>query len=203
MPWRTSNEEQQRRKFCEAALNRKGSFEQLCKSYGIRRQTGHKWLKRLKEEGYKGLKNRSRRPHRLRGAQRQQQWKERVIALKRRHWTWGPKKLRKVLAKLDGSPDVPSVASLGRWLAKQGLTRRQARRKPGPQQLRTRRIVPQRCNDVWAIDFKGQFQTPKDRRPNYPLTVSDLKSRYLIGCDNLLRPDAKSVIVHLKGYFKV
>src|ERR1700726_935627 len=96
----------------------------------------------------------------------------------------GAKKLRKVLAKLYGSPDVPSVASLGRWLAKQGLTRRQARRKPGPPQLRTRRIAPRRCNDVWAIDFKGQFQTPKDRRPNYPLTVSDLKSRYLIGCDN-------------------
>jgi|SRR5271165_5222152 len=34
MPWRTSNEEQQRRKFCEAALSQKGSFEQLCKIMG-------------------------------------------------------------------------------------------------------------------------------------------------------------------------
>ncbi|MBV8640206.1 MAG: transposase, partial [Verrucomicrobia bacterium] len=202
MPWRTSNEEQQRWKFCQAALGQKGSFEQLCKSYGIRRQTGHKWLKRLKEEGHKGLKNRSRRPHRLRGTEGQQRWTERAIALKRQHWSWGPKKLRKVLGKLYGSPDVPSVATLGRWLAKRGLTRRQARKKPGPQQLRTQRIDPQRCNDVWAIDFKGHFQTPKDRRVNYPLTVSDLKSRYLIGCDHLLRPDAKSVIGHLKGYFK-
>jgi putative transposase len=107
-----------------------------------------------------------------------------------------------VLGKLYGSRNVPSVASLGRWLAKEGLTRRQARRKPGPQQLRAQRIDPRRCNDVWAIDFKGQFQTPKDCRTNYPLTVSDLKSRYLIGCDNLLRPDAKSVIRHLKSYFK-
>ena len=117
MPWRTSNEEQQRRKFCEAALSRKGSFEQLCKSHGIRRQTGHKWLKRLKEEGYKGLKNRTRRPHRLRGAQRQQEWQERLIALKRRHWTWGPKKLRKVLAKLYGSPEVGTQRSESRTLA--------------------------------------------------------------------------------------
>jgi transposase InsO family protein len=202
MPWRTSNEEQQRRKFCEAALRQKGSFEQLCKSYGIRRQTGHKWLKRLKEEGHKGLKNRSRRPHRLRGARRQQAWKARLVALKRQHWSWGPKKLHKVLGKLYESRAVPSVASLGRWLAKEGLTRRQARRKPGPQQLRAQRIDPRRCNDVWAIDFKGQFQTPKDRRTNYPLTVSDLKSRYLIGCDHLLRPDARSVIGHLSGYFK-
>jgi transposase InsO family protein len=107
-----------------------------------------------------------------------------------------------VLGKLYDSRGVPSVASLGRWLAKEGLTRRQARRKPGPQQLRAQRIDPRRCNAVWAIDFKGQFQTPKDRRTNYPLTVSDLKSRYLIGCDNLLRPDARSVIGHLKGYFK-
>jgi putative transposase len=202
MPWRTSNEEQQRGKFCEAALRQKGSFEQLCKSYGIRRQTGHKWLKRLKEEGNKGLKNRSRRPHRLRGVRRQQEWKARLVALKRQHWSWGPKKLRKVLGKLYDSRAIPSVASLGRWLAKEGLTRRQARRKPGPQQLRAQRLDPRRCNDVWAIDFKGQFQTPKDRRTNYPLTVSDLKSRYLIGCDHLLRPDARSVIGHLRGYFK-
>ena len=202
MPWRTSNEEQQRRKFCEEALHQKGSFEQLCKSCGIRRQTGHKWLKRLKEEGHKGLKNRSRRPHQLRGARSQQEWKARLVALKRRHWSWGPKKLHKVLGKLYGSRAVPGVASLGRWLAKEGLTRRQARRKSGPQQLRAQRIDARRCNDVWAIDFKGQFQTPKDRRTNYPLTVSDLKSRYLIGCDNLLRPDARSVIGHLKGYFK-
>ena len=202
MPWRTSNEEQQRAKFCEAALRQKGSFEQLCKSYGIRRQTGHKWLKRLKEEGHKGLKNRSRRPHRLRGARRQQAWKARLVALKRQHWSWGPKKLHKVLGKLSESRAVPSVASLGRWLAKEGLTRRQARRKPGPLQRRAQRIHPRRCNDVWAIDFKGQFQTPKDRRTNYPLTVSDLKSRYLIGCDHLLRPDARSVIGHLRGYFK-
>jgi putative transposase len=202
MPWRTSNEEQQRGKFCEAALRQKGSFEQLCKSYGIRRQTGHKWLKRLKEEGNKGLKNRSRLPHRLRGVRRQQEWKARLVALKRQHWSWGPKKLRKVLGKLYDSRAIPSVASLGRWLAKEGLTRRQARRKPGPQQLRAQRLDPRRCNDVWAIDFKGQFQTPKDRRTNYPLTVSDLKSRYLIGCDHLLRPDARSVIGHLRGYFK-
>jgi putative transposase len=202
MPWRTSNEEQQRGKFCEAALRQKGSFEQLCKSYGIRRQTGHKWLKRLKEEGNKGLKNRSRRPHRLRGVRRQQEWKARLVALKRQHWSWGPKKLRKVLGKLYDSRAIPSVASLGRWLAKEGLTRRQARRKPGPQQLRAQRLDPRRCNEVWAIDFKGQFQTPKDRRTNYPLTVSDLKSRYLIGCDHLLRPDARSVIGHLRGYFK-
>jgi hypothetical protein len=48
-----------------------------------------------------------------------------------------------VLGKLYGSPDVPSMATLGRWLAKRGLTRRQARKKPGPQQLRTQRIDPQ------------------------------------------------------------
>jgi hypothetical protein len=38
MPWRTSNKEQQRRKFCGATLRQKGSLELLCKNYVIRRR---------------------------------------------------------------------------------------------------------------------------------------------------------------------
>jgi hypothetical protein len=38
------------------------SIAALCREYGVSRQTGHKWVKRFKEQGYEGLEERSRRP---------------------------------------------------------------------------------------------------------------------------------------------
>ncbi len=37
-------------------------------------------------------------------------------------------------------------------------------------------------NDIWAADYKGQFRL-KNGTYCFPLTVSDLASRYLLGCD--------------------
>ncbi len=40
------------------------------------------------------------------------------------------------------------------------------------------------CNDVLAVDFKGWFTTGDGRRC-YPLTITDLYSRFIICCDDL------------------
>ena len=37
-------------------------------------------------------------------------------------------------------------------------------------------------NDIWAADYKGQFRL-KNGQYCFPLTVSDLFSRYLLGCE--------------------
>jgi transposase InsO family protein len=37
-------------------------------------------------------------------------------------------------------------------------------------------------NDIWAADYKGQFRL-KNGQYCFPLTVSDLYSRFLLGCD--------------------
>jgi hypothetical protein len=37
-------------------------------------------------------------------------------------------------------------------------------------------------NDIWAADYKGQFRL-KNGCDCFPLTVSDIASRYLLGCD--------------------
>jgi hypothetical protein len=43
---------------------------------------------------------------------------------------------------------------------------------------------PAAPNDLWTVDFKGQFRT-KDGVYCYPLTVGDLYSRYLLACHGL------------------
>lgn len=40
---------------------------------------------------------------------------------------------------------------------------------------------PEQANDVWTIDYKGQFRTG-DGEWCYPLTVVDAHSRYLLSC---------------------
>ncbi|MGH2619897.1 MAG: integrase core domain-containing protein, partial [Anaerolineales bacterium] len=42
--------------------------------------------------------------------------------------------------------------------------------------------IPQGPNDIWGADYKGQFRL-KNGNYCFPLTVSDLASRYLLGCD--------------------
>ena len=48
--------------FVERAAKDGAKLAPLCREYGISRQTGHKWLKRYREQGHDGLEDRSRRP---------------------------------------------------------------------------------------------------------------------------------------------
>ena len=43
---------------------------------------------------------------------------------------------------------------------------------------------PDRPNDLWCADYKGEFMLA-DRRYCYPLTITDFASRYLLTCEAL------------------
>ena len=75
---------------------------------------------------------------------------------------------------------MPSVSTAARILARVGLVRprrRYRRAHPG-----CPKSVAHGPNDIWAADYKGQFRL-KNGQYCFPLTVSDLASRYLLGCD--------------------
>ena len=63
MPWKRETTMSIKEKFIEAVLEKKATFTKLCNVFKISRVCGYKWLKRYKEMGYEGLKERSRRPH--------------------------------------------------------------------------------------------------------------------------------------------
>src|SRR3974390_241963 len=48
--------------FIEKASAMPANISALCREYGISRQTGHKWLRRFRAQGYTGLVEQSRRP---------------------------------------------------------------------------------------------------------------------------------------------
>ena len=105
---------------------------------------------------------------------------------KKKHPSWGSKKLFVRLRRKFFGEQIPSRATISRILKKAGLVtaQRRTRQKVGPEHLDSARLVPVWCNDVWGVNLKGWFYTG-DGHKCYPLTISDIYSRYIICCDDL------------------
>src|SRR5438105_12997800 len=64
MPFREVSIVDQRREFIAFAVKDSANVRELCRRFGISRQTAYKWLERYRREGLAGLNERSRRPKR-------------------------------------------------------------------------------------------------------------------------------------------
>jgi transposase InsO family protein len=182
MPWKTVLPMQERMKFIAAVDNQDVSFAELCRGFGISRKTGYKWLDRYEEEGPGGLEARGNAAHANAKALSEDQV-DAVVDLRREHPTWGPKKLRARLESLGSCTPLPARSTIGAVLKRYGLVRPRRRRAHGPREL-TGLTLGERPNDVWCVDFKGDFKLG-DRTRCYPLTMTDFESRYLLACTAL------------------
>ena len=180
MAWQEVAPMEERVRFVLKATREVIGFGELCAQFGISRKTGYKWLARYQAHGLTGMHERSRRPH-----QSPTRLPAEVVALllreRQRHASWGPKKLRTLLATKYGVTPVPAASTIGRLLQQHGLTRKRRQRRPVSQPDRTTRTPATGPNAVWATDFKGWFRTQDGRRCD-PLTISDLYSRYVLAC---------------------
>ena len=179
MSWKTVSQVGRRLQFVKLALKAQQSMSQLCRSFGFSRKSGYKWRARFLREGVGGLQDRTSRPHRS-PQQTSQKWLARIRRLRRRHRSWGSRKLRARLLKEYPGQRPPSWRTIGKWLKKMNLSRRVRRRsRRGPQVKLGALSLAGRNNHVWTVDFKGWFRTQDGRRTE-PLTVRDLFSRYLL-----------------------
>jgi len=167
-------------RFVMLAQSSRFTVTELCEQFGISRKTGYKHLARYASAGLKGLQGRSHRPHRF--PQRTEAGlTELILAERRLHRTWGPKKLHKVLEVKHGIESPPARSTIGEILRRHGLSERR-RRKPGMYTALNHGLtVPTRPNQVWTVDFKGWFLLGNGERCD-PLTVCDRYSHYLLAC---------------------
>jgi transposase-like protein len=170
---------EERLRFVAEYLEGVATMTELAEEYGISRETGYTWVRRYDAEGPAGLHDRSRRPHRSANATPQAVI-DALVEARRRHPTWGPKKLLTYGWPLTTRPARSTASAI---LKRAGLIdRRRRRRRPGhPGRPPAVIAAP---NVLWTIDFKGQFRTG-DRRWCYPLTLIDSCSRYVLACDGL------------------
>jgi putative transposase len=179
VPWKRTSAVEERLRFVAEYLDGVTTMTELAEEYGISRETGYTWVRRYEAEGPAGLYDRSRRPHRSANATPQAVI-DALVEARRRHPTWGPKKLLTYDWPLATQPARSTASAI---LKRAGLIdRRRRRRRPGhPGRPPAVIAAP---NVLWTIDFKGQFRTG-DRCWCYPLTLIDSCSRYVLACDGL------------------
>jgi transposase InsO family protein len=169
---------EQRIRFVNLAESGRFKIMRLCREFGISRKTGYKWITRYREHGSEGLKDLSRSPINVPG--RTDVEVEALIVLeRRRHPTWGAKKIGKVLEVVHEVERVPARSTIGEILKRNGMVEARRRRAGAFKVERTDLQKPERNNHVWATDYKGWFYLGDETRCD-PLTVSDLHSRYII-----------------------
>lgn len=183
MPWEETTRMTQRVRFIRDLDSCLYTMTELCGRYGISRQTGYKWSQRYVEEGVEGLEDRSRAPKSCSHGT-SQEVSDQLLALRRSHPTWGPRKLLAWLRKRDSETSWPAASTVCGLLKRHGLVEPRARpRRPWPASGRPS-VQAEAANQVWSVDFKGQFRTG-DGRMCYPLTVADGYSRFLLGVTGL------------------
>jgi transposase InsO family protein len=153
----------------------------LCREYGISRKTGEKFKKRFRELGPIGLTDQPRAPKVI-PHKTPPELVEVLLAERKLHPTWGPRKIKEVLERRLERP-FPAPSTIGDVFAEHGLiVPRRPRRRHTPQPTRQREATAP--NEVWCIDYKGQFRLG-DGSYCYPLTLTDQFSRFIVGCEGM------------------
>jgi putative transposase len=190
MVWRKTCAMEERMHFVMAVERQEEPFAAICRSFGVSRRVGYKWLERYGDEGVEGLKDRSRAPRHHPQAL-PERIAEQCIRVRRMHPTWGPLKVRAWLEEHKPQTPWPASSTIGELFDREGLTvKRRLRRRSPPSSAPFAPCAA--ANDVWCIDFKGWFVTGDGGRCE-PLTLSDAHSRYLLRCQALARTDTDHV----------
>ena len=195
MSWKECDRVCLRREFVKLAIVEGANLSALCRQFEVSRKTAYKWLSRFRKEGESGLHDRSRRPRTFRDPT-PAALERRVLAIRDKHPSWGGRKIRARLIAL-GAAHVPAASTITVILRRHGRIsdRESARREP---YQRFERSEP---NELWQIDFKGEFRMSNGRYC-YPLTLLDDHSRYAVGllaCGNQRRATVES---HLTSLFR-
>jgi putative transposase len=189
MPWKETDPMDQRVAFIADWLRDEWTMTELAERYQISRKTCYKWVDRYDADPAHGLAARSRAPH-VHGRAMSAARRAAVLALRRGHPRWGPKKLRAILTARAARDAWPAASTMGELLRREGLS--QPRR-------RVRYVVPLTTplaaatapNEVWTTDFKGWFRTTDGTRCD-PLTITDACSRFVLCC-RIVPPSERGV----------
>jgi transposase InsO family protein len=190
MPWKEIRTVDQRLQFLSSYQKEEMSVTDLCHEFGVSRPTGYKWIKRYKEVGPEGLLDLASTPQSCPHATPAEIENE-VLALRKRFPSWGARKLKARLERVNPNVAWPAASTVGQILNRAGLTnpKRKKRRTTPSSQPFSMVTAP---NQLWCMDFKGHFRTGDGYRCD-PFTITDAHSRFLIRCQAVTRMDFAQV----------
>jgi transposase InsO family protein len=175
------------------------SMTELCRQFGISRETGYVVLRRYRHYGLKGLVELDRAPVRHRN-QAGAEVERAVLALRQAHMRWGPRKLKRILERDQPGQAWPATSTIGEIVKRAGLVvARKKRRKTEPYTEPLAHAVE--SNRVWCADFKGWFKAGDGTRID-PLTITDACTRYLLRCQAVEKTDTERVQAIFEAAFR-
>jgi transposase InsO family protein len=185
MPWKEIKPMDQKIKLIADWNSQCFSKTDLSKKFNVSRKTVHKWIIRYNQFGIYGLNELKREPFSKPNATKPSIVKK-IIDCKLEYPKRGPKKIYHILNRKYPQTIWPNPSTIGYWLKKNNLVieRKKIKRVPKYNNYFLNCLEP---NDVWSIDYKGQFFT-KNNKVCYPFTITDNFSRYLIKCQALDGP---------------
>jgi transposase InsO family protein len=174
MPWGEKTVEHKRNEFVAEAVAKEKNISELCREYGITRKTGYKWLERYRQG--ESLTDRSHAPV-TRPWRTPPEMEKTVIMERNKHPTWGARKLVRSLEN-KGYTNLPAPSTVCSMLKRRGLVDPDESEKHTPYI----RFEQKKPNDLWQMDFKGDFSMLDGKRC-HPLTLLDDNTRYLLCLD--------------------
>jgi transposase len=175
MPWKVAAMSEIRLAFVHYVRSLNHSVTDACRTFGISRKTGYKWLARHQADPDAPLQDLSRRP--CHSPLRTNSKLEQAVLKVRDDFGWGPRKIHAFLhAKHKHLPSVRTVANI--------LTRHQRIQPIPAAPLADQRFERARPNELWQCDFKGGLEV--DRQRVFPFTVLDDHSRFLFAIEPCL-----------------
>lgn len=202
MSWRESYKMNERTKFV-VRFEEGEKMKHLCDEFGISRQTGYKFVKRYRDEGLDGLKDKRRDPFR-KAHLTNPHIEELILSLKKEKLHWGAAKIREIFIRRYSDIRPPAKSTFHAIFVRNDLVKRRKRRGHGFKAKGTWLSKPKNPNDLWCADFKGEFLLlgKRPRRYCYPLTINDSVSRYLLSCEALEDVKARGVFPVFERVFE-
>jgi transposase InsO family protein len=199
MPWRNRSAMDEKASFILEWQSGESTFTALCKSFGVSRTLGYRYVLRYLLRGVAGLREQSRAPRRV--WNRTAPSVERAIVGLRSKWhRIGPLKIFQLLTeRYGGRRKVPSVSTIALVLKRYGLVKKRRRVR------RIRQTHPifeaKAPNEIWSVDFKGKFRMG-DGQYCYPLTVMDAYSRFVLAVVGMHKPTYEGTKAVFEALFK-
>lgn len=172
MVWRSRSVVDERLEFCRLAGLEGANVSELCHRFGISRQTGYVWLRRL--QAGEPVEDRSRRPH-ASPRRTAADLECAVLDIRDEHPAWGARKIARRLQDLGTAP--PAASTVHAILVRHD--------RIGPQmggQPALGRFEREAPNLLWQMDFKGRTQLVSGLWC-HPLTIIDDHSRFAVGLE--------------------
>lgn len=180
MPWKETCAMDEKKAFLAAYLEGDMKMTALCQEFGISRPTGYAMIERYQQDPESYHRESSRAPHHHPN-EASRRLVQLIMKQRRKQPAWGPVTIRSVLERMYPDEIWPAASTIGAILKREGAIPAAPKRRLGAIPRSTALTEPAAVNEVWGIDYKGQFRTG-DRKYCYPLTLTDRYSRFVLGC---------------------